>query len=228
MIISLKNFKTTITRMGKIMSEVQRIKSKKSWNKTDLTVLLANEAHIPKVRAAHYINILTETIAEALEGGKKVTISDFGTFQVSERRSFDGRNPKTGDPLTVPVRRIPVFRAGKKLKFSLNTPQIKECGLVGANKIRLRFSKLMNAESDLLTDPKSYSVSLDQNLIGSIVSVSILETEDETRTVSGAEVTVSGVRSVVLECPKALRGSSMEIHFKNAIPDIDGNVVALD
>ena len=210
------------------MSEVQRIKSKQSWNKTDLTVLLANEAHIPKVRAAHYINILTETIAEALESGKKVTISDFGTFQVSERRSFDGRNPKTGDPLKVPVRRIPVFRAGKKLKFSLNTPQIKDCGLVGANKIRLRFSKLMDAESALLTKASSYSVSLDQSAIGDIVSVSVLEVEEETRTVAGNEVSVKGVRSVVLECPKALRGSSMEIHFKAALSDIDGNTVIQD
>ena len=81
---------------------------------------LANQADIPKVRAAHYINILTSTISEALENGKKVTISDFGTFQVSERRSFNGRNPKTGSPLIVPVRRIPVFRAGKLLKNSLN------------------------------------------------------------------------------------------------------------
>ena len=48
------------------------------------------------MHAARYINIVTETIAEALEEGKKVTIS--GTFQVSERRSFDGQNPKTGDP----------------------------------------------------------------------------------------------------------------------------------
>ena len=98
------------------MSEVQRIKSKQSWNKTDVTVLLANEAHIPKVRAAHYINILTETIAEALESGKKVTISDFGTFQVSERRSFDGRNPKTGQQIPVTARKVVTFHASQKLK----------------------------------------------------------------------------------------------------------------
>ena len=74
------------------MSEIKNIKIKESWNKNDLTILLANEAGIPKVHAARYINIVTDTIAEALEEGKKVTISDFGTFQVSERRSFDGRN----------------------------------------------------------------------------------------------------------------------------------------
>ena len=111
------------------MAELSKLKAKNSWNKTDLTILLANQANIPKVRAAAYINILTTTISEALESGKKVTISDFGTFQVSERRSFNGRNPKNGDPIVVPVRRIPVFRAGKKLKH-LHVPCLLVASLV--------------------------------------------------------------------------------------------------
>ena len=100
--------------------EVKHIKSKDSWNKSDLTVILAQEADIPKVRAARYIKIITDTIAEALGQDKKVTISDFGTFQVSKRKSFPGRNPKSGESLTVPARNIPVFRAGKRLKGQLN------------------------------------------------------------------------------------------------------------
>jgi nucleoid DNA-binding protein len=100
--------------------EIASIKSKNSWNKSDLTVILAEEAKIPKVRAAKYIKIMTDTIAEALSQSKKVTISDFGTFQVSRRKSFPGRNPKSGNPLTVPERCIPVFRAGKRLKRQLN------------------------------------------------------------------------------------------------------------
>ena len=89
-------------------------------NKADLTEVLAERAGIPKVRAAHYINILTTAIQGALEDGEKVTISDFGTFTVSKRRGFKGHNPKNGEVMTVPERRIPVFRAGKKLKQSLN------------------------------------------------------------------------------------------------------------
>ncbi len=89
-------------------------------NKADLTEALAAKADIPKVRAASYINILTETIQDALSNGDKVTISDFGTFQVSERKSFKGHNPKNREPITVPKRRIPVFRAGKRLKQALN------------------------------------------------------------------------------------------------------------
>ncbi len=89
-------------------------------NKADLTEVLAERAGIPKVRAANYINILTTTIQDALVGGEKVTISDFGTFTVSQRREFKGHNPKNGEAMDVPARRIPVFRAGKGLKRNLN------------------------------------------------------------------------------------------------------------
>jgi nucleoid DNA-binding protein len=94
-------------------------------NKADLTEVLADRAGIPKVRAASYINILMGTILmgtirDALVRGEKVTISDFGTFTVSTRRAFSGHNPKNGEAMKVPARRIPVFRAGKGLKRNLN------------------------------------------------------------------------------------------------------------
>lgn len=89
-------------------------------NKADLTEKLAAGADIPKVRAARYINILVGAIQDALIGGEKVTISDFGTFTISQRREFTGHNPKNGQEIRVPSRRIPVFRAGKGLKNALN------------------------------------------------------------------------------------------------------------
>ncbi len=89
-------------------------------NKADLTEILAERAGLPKVRAAAFINLFTEAIAESLLNGDKVTISDFGTFTVSERRAFAGHNPKNGSSMQVPSRKIPVFRSGKGLKGSLN------------------------------------------------------------------------------------------------------------
>jgi len=89
-------------------------------NKAQLTEQLADRCQIPKVRAAAYINTLVEIISEALVKDDKVTISDFGTFTVSQRREFVGHNPKTGKHIPVPARRIPVFRAGKGLKENLN------------------------------------------------------------------------------------------------------------
>lgn len=206
------------------MTEIKNIKIKDSWNKNDLTILLANEAGIPKVHAARYINIVTETIAEALEEGKKVTISDFGTFQVSERRSFDGRNPKTGDPLSVPVRRIPVFRAGKKLKRSLNHPQVRTCGLVDVNKVKVVFSKVMDKEQALLLDGSAYEVLVDKKSVGPIVKV-MTDTES---TVERQEKSVEGVTSVILTCSGPLRGKSLDVRFCKALKDVDGNVVSID
>lgn len=94
--------------------------SEKTMNKADLTEQLSARGDIPKVRAAKYINIIVTSIQEALLAGEKVTISDFGTFTVSQRREFTGHNPKNGSEIRVPKRRIPVFRAGKGLKVALN------------------------------------------------------------------------------------------------------------
>lgn len=89
-------------------------------NKQDIIDQFAAKAGIPKVRAAQYTNTVMAAIQEALLAGDKVTISDFGTFTVSERRSFKGHNPTNGAEIEVPSRRIPVFRAGKGLKDALN------------------------------------------------------------------------------------------------------------
>jgi nucleoid DNA-binding protein len=206
------------------VTEIKNIKVKNSWNKNDLTILLANEAGIPKVHAARYINIVTETIAEALEEGKKVTISDFGTFQVSERRSFKGRNPKTGDPLSVPVRRIPVFRAGKKLKRCLNHPQVKTCGLVDVNKVKLVFSKTMDIEQSLLLDASAYEVLVDKKSVGPIVNIRI----EDKKIVERVGVEVEGVTSVVLTCSGPLRGKSLDVRFCKELKDVGGNLVNVD
>ena len=90
-------------------------------NKAQLTEQLADRCGIPKVRAAAYINTLVEIISDALVKDDKVTVSDFGTFTVSQRREFMGHNPKTNAQIQVPARRIPVFRAGKGLKENLNS-----------------------------------------------------------------------------------------------------------
>lgn len=205
------------------MSEIKKIKSKDSWNKSDLTILLANEAQIPKVRAAKYINMLTETITEALEEGKKVTISDFGTFQVSERRSFDGRNPKTGAPINVPVRRIPVFRAGKKLKNMLNIPQIKSCGLVDVQKVKIVFSKPMDENSTQLFDVASYEVLVDDKSVGPVTNVEV----DAMTSMDREGTMVKGIESIILTCSGSLRGKSLNVQFKKEISDIDGNSVEI-
>ena len=155
--------------MNDIKQEVFEIKQRTHGTKRT-TIMLAKKRIFQKLELSEYINILTGTIAEALENGKKVTISDFGAFQVSERRSFKGRNPKTGAPIKVPVRRIPVFRAGKRLKTSLNTPQIKECKMHGKNKLLLRFTKLIDKDCKALLKKDPGEVLLDGKSLGKLKS----------------------------------------------------------
>lgn len=89
------------------------------FNKKDLTEQLAARADIPKSTAAKTINLLTAIISDALTDGKKVTISDFGTFNLSERSAFEGYDPQNNRRIQVPPRTIPVFRAGKKTETIL-------------------------------------------------------------------------------------------------------------
>ena len=96
-------------------------------NKADLIEYLATKTReakdldpIPKTKAARYVQLILDGMKEVLANGEKVTLSDFGTFTVSQRRQFKGHNPKNRSEIIVPSRRIPVFRAGKGLKEALN------------------------------------------------------------------------------------------------------------
>ena len=101
-------------------SNEEKINSKKSWNKKDLTYFISKQLDISKSKANEYLNTFVDVVSEGLIAGKKITISDFGTFSVSERSSFKGTHPQTGAPLDVSGRKIPVFKVGKRLKEALN------------------------------------------------------------------------------------------------------------
>lgn len=90
-------------------------------NKSDMVAHLSRTADISPARAQKHLDIWLNQMQDALAKGEKILISDFGSFVVSNRKSFVGRNPKTGAPITVPSIRIPVFRVGKKLRDSMNT-----------------------------------------------------------------------------------------------------------
>ena len=58
-------------------------------------------------------------IAESLTKGDKVQIIGFGTFDVRDRKEREGRNPATGETITIPAAKVPVFKAGKALRESV-------------------------------------------------------------------------------------------------------------
>jgi len=62
------------------------------------------------------VNAIFDTIQEALSKGDKVEIRGFGSFRVRNRKMREGRNPKTGEKLSVAAKKTPFFKAGKALK----------------------------------------------------------------------------------------------------------------
>lgn len=62
------------------------------------------------------VNTVFQSIKETLAGGEKIEIRGFGSFRLRHRRMREGRNPKTGELVTVPPKNVPFFKAGKELK----------------------------------------------------------------------------------------------------------------
>ena len=88
-------------------------------NKSELIEAIAQEAGISKADAQKALDATTNAVTEALKKGDTVTLVGFGTFYVGERAERQGRNPKTGEPLTIAAAKTPKFRAGKSLKDAL-------------------------------------------------------------------------------------------------------------
>ncbi|MBI3145618.1 MAG: HU family DNA-binding protein [Pseudogulbenkiania sp.] len=88
-------------------------------NKSELIDAIAAEADIPKAAAGKALDGMIAAVTGALKQGDTVTLVGFGTFYVGERAERTGRNPKTGDSITIPAARSPKFRAGKALKDAL-------------------------------------------------------------------------------------------------------------
>jgi len=74
------------------------------------------EVGITKKQAADAVNAIFDTIKDALAEGEKVSLVGFGSFSVKKRAAREGRNPRTGKPLKIAAKTVPVFKAGKALK----------------------------------------------------------------------------------------------------------------
>ncbi len=85
-------------------------------NKSQLIDAIADKANLTKADAARALDAFIDTVTEALHQGDNVTLIGFGTFTVKERQERQGRNPRTGEPMTIKAAKIPAFKAGKTLK----------------------------------------------------------------------------------------------------------------
>ena len=89
-------------------------------NKMELVKAVADQTGLSKEDAKLAVDAVTDIISEELANGGKVQLVGFGTFDVTERDAREGRNPRTGESMTIPASRMPKFRAGKALKDKVN------------------------------------------------------------------------------------------------------------
>ena len=89
-------------------------------NKADLIAAAAEKAEVSKKDTEAVLNALTSTIIETVSKGEAVQLIGFGTFDVAERGERTGRNPQTGEEMTIKASKNPKFKAGKAFKNSVN------------------------------------------------------------------------------------------------------------
>lgn len=84
--------------------------------KADVIDAVAEEAELSRRRAGEILDLILNEIKGALQKGDRVALNPFGSFVVRARQAREGRNPKTGEKITIAARKVPVFVAGTSLK----------------------------------------------------------------------------------------------------------------
>lgn len=92
-----------------------------TMTKADLVEDVIKVTRLPRKESEQIVEIVFDSIISALQGGDKIEIRGFGSFRTRERRGRVGRNPKTGEKVEVPAKRIPFFKPSKELKDYVNS-----------------------------------------------------------------------------------------------------------
>ncbi len=85
-------------------------------NKSEIISEVAEKSDLTKKDTGKIVDAVFESITDALSKGEKVQLIGFGSFDLRKRKEREGRNPATGDVITIPEANVPVFKPGKKLK----------------------------------------------------------------------------------------------------------------
>ena len=89
-------------------------------NRSDLINELKNQTAITRKDAEKFVETFFESISETLANNERVEIRGFGSFTVKKYKPYVGRNPKTGNKISVPPKKLPFFKVGKELKELVN------------------------------------------------------------------------------------------------------------
>ena len=88
-------------------------------NKMELVSAMAEKSGLSKKDCEAALNAMTEAVTDALKVDDKVQLVGFGSFEAKKRAARTGRNPRTNEPVEIPAAKLPVFKAGKALKDSI-------------------------------------------------------------------------------------------------------------
>jgi integration host factor subunit beta len=89
--------------------------------KSELIEAIAARGELTKTRAESLIGCVFDSMVEAMREEEGIEIRGFGSFTVRPYKPYDGRNPRTGQPVPVPAKRLPFFKVGKELKELVNS-----------------------------------------------------------------------------------------------------------
>jgi len=90
-------------------------------NKAELALEVAKRAQVSQKVAKVVLDAVFDEMAKALREGERIEIRGFGSFVPREYGSYQGRNPKTGEPVNVPPKRLPYFKVGKELREKVDS-----------------------------------------------------------------------------------------------------------
>jgi DNA-binding protein HU-beta len=88
--------------------------------KADLVDAVASQADISKRSASQIVELILREITGALQKGERVALTPFGSFVVRQRRAREGRNPLSGEAISIPARKVAAFVAGRSLKDAMS------------------------------------------------------------------------------------------------------------
>jgi len=89
-------------------------------NKAELVEAVSRETGLTKAKSGEVVATVVNAITEALKNGEKVSLVGFGTWSTTERPERKGRNPKTGEEITIPAKTVAKFKAGNELNKNVN------------------------------------------------------------------------------------------------------------
>ncbi|MGB1276662.1 MAG: HU family DNA-binding protein [Nannocystaceae bacterium] len=92
--------------------------------KSELIERVADAAKLTKGRAELVVNTIFDSMVDAMKRGEGIEIRGFGSFTVRNYKAYEGRNPRTGDPVHVAPKRLPFFKVGKELRERVNGAQL--------------------------------------------------------------------------------------------------------